>query len=350
MRSTTRSSAPAEVTPPEDYGFFGPESVTWKVWSYPTSIVLGFLRAVVIEELDPFLVASVEQSGQVKARPRLRYDRTMQYFATVKFGDAASVLRAADVLMKIHTRAVGVEPLTGRTFDANDPDSQLWIHLTAWHSILYTYEVFGRGKLTADEEAQYWEECALAAEFQTIDPADVPRTREGIRRYFADYRPRLVGSEVAQDMMDFLLDAQTVVLPESLPAPVRYALNAVLRRGVIATMPRWMRRLGATTQSRRTDVVATALIRPVMRALARSPRLELLILRHFSPLTEPILAPVLLGVTPRRPVVRTPAEARAEYGHVATRDQYTAILAARARREGPRPYARDHREVPLEIA
>jgi uncharacterized protein (DUF2236 family) len=61
----------------QDYGFFGPDSVTWKVWRYPTSIVLGFLRAVVIEELDPHLVASVDQSGQVKQRPKLRYDRTM---------------------------------------------------------------------------------------------------------------------------------------------------------------------------------------------------------------------------------------------------------------------------------
>jgi uncharacterized protein (DUF2236 family) len=60
-----------------DYGFFGPESVTWKVWSYPTSLAIGFLRAVVVEELDPFLLASVAQSGQVQARPRLRYDRTM---------------------------------------------------------------------------------------------------------------------------------------------------------------------------------------------------------------------------------------------------------------------------------
>jgi len=132
-----------------DYGFFGPESVTWKVWSYPTSLALGFLRAVVVEELDPFLLASVAQSGQVQARPRLRYDRTMQYFATVKFGDTASVLAAADTLMKIHSRAVGTDPVTGRPFDANDPDSQLWIHLTAWHSILYTYEVFGPGKLPA---------------------------------------------------------------------------------------------------------------------------------------------------------------------------------------------------------
>ena len=42
-----------EFTPHEDYGFFGPDSVTWKVWTYPTSLTVGFQRAVVVEELDP---------------------------------------------------------------------------------------------------------------------------------------------------------------------------------------------------------------------------------------------------------------------------------------------------------
>ena len=37
----------------------------------------------------------------------------MQYFATIKFGDAESVLRASDTLMKIHARAVGHDPVTG---------------------------------------------------------------------------------------------------------------------------------------------------------------------------------------------------------------------------------------------
>ena len=225
-----RLPSASKVTPHEDYGFFGPDSVTWKVWTYPTSLTIGFQRSVVIEELDPHLVASVEQSGQVKLRPKLRYDRTMQYFATVKFGDAESVLRASDTLVKIHSRAVGEDPITGGRYDANDPASQLWIHLTAWHSILYTYEIFGPGKLTEAEEEQYWAECALAAEFQTIDPADVPRTRDGVRAYFAAYRPRLVGSEVAQSMMDFLLDANTIVLPERM----RWLLTAPIHRDLVA--------------------------------------------------------------------------------------------------------------------
>ena len=48
-----------DVRPAEDYGFFGPGSVTWRVWSYPTSLTVGFQRAVVVEELDPSLVAAV---------------------------------------------------------------------------------------------------------------------------------------------------------------------------------------------------------------------------------------------------------------------------------------------------
>lgn len=333
----------------QDYGFFGPDSVTWKVWSYPTSVVLGFLRAVVVEELDPFLVASVDQSGQVKARPRLRYDRTVQYFATVMFGDAESVLAAADTLMKIHSRAVGIEPITGRTYDANDPDSQLWIHLTAWHSLLYTYEVFGPGKLSEDEENQYWAECARAAGLQTIDPADVPRSRAGVAAYFENHRPRLVGSEVAQDMMNFLLEAQNDVLPRWVPWPVRRLVTAVVRRGVIATMPRWMRDLGALPQSRVTDLLAVALIRPTALVVSRSARGQLALLRQLSPRTVPVVAPVLLGIPPENPTVRTLDEARTEYGHTPARDQYAQLLTARRRDEGPRPYPRDHHEDVLEF-
>src|SRR4051812_36886196 len=95
------------VDPHEDYGFFGPESVTWKVWSYPTSLTVGFQRAVVVEELDPALVASVDDTKAIRTRPRTRYDRTLRYFAMVAFGGSRSTLKAADVLVKIHSKAIG---------------------------------------------------------------------------------------------------------------------------------------------------------------------------------------------------------------------------------------------------
>ncbi|WP_320670606.1 oxygenase MpaB family protein [Patulibacter defluvii] len=304
------------IVPHEDHGFFGPDSVTWRVWSYPTSLTVGFQRAVVIEELDPALIAAVDQTDAVRYRPRTRYDRTLRYFALVAFGSTRATSKAADVLVKVHSKAVGIEPLSGNGYDANDPHSQLWIHLTAWHSILYAYERYGPGKLSAEDEARYWQECAVAAELQTCDPADVPRTREGIRAYFAEMRPRLAGSEAAQSMMDHLLNAEVMLppLPRVL-APARWVVNRVLRAATIATMPRWMRKLGGLRQPRAVDVLVRPLMRVSFAVAHLSRRLELVLLGYLSPATVPVVAPILLGIPPQRPETLTPAEARERYGY-----------------------------------
>src|SRR5919108_2756254 len=105
LRALVRRNHRRQIEPMEDYGWFGPESVTWRVWSYPTSPTVGFSRSVVIEELDPFLVAPVTVSSKIYSQPRVRYDRTLKYFATVMFADSRKVVKAAEVLMKVHARA-----------------------------------------------------------------------------------------------------------------------------------------------------------------------------------------------------------------------------------------------------
>jgi uncharacterized protein (DUF2236 family) len=304
------------VQPHEDYGFFGPDSVTWRVWSYPTSLTVGFQRAVVVEELDPALVASVDATGAIRDRPRTRYDRTLRYFALVAFGDSATTLKAADVLVKVHSKAIGIEPLSGQPYDANDPHSQLWIHLTAWHSILYVYEKYGPGRLSPEDEEQYWAECAVAAELQTCDPADVPRTRAGIRAYFEEMRPQLVGSPTARSTMDHLLRAD-VMLPPMPTAlrPLTWIVTRTLRVATIATMPLWMREMSGLPQRRVTDALVTPVMRVAFWFAHLSRRSELASLRVLSPATVPVVAPILLGIPPRRPETLTPAEARARYGY-----------------------------------
>ena len=44
----------------DDYGFFGPGSPTWKVWTSPTALI-GFQRSVVLEHFDPHLAAAVAE-------------------------------------------------------------------------------------------------------------------------------------------------------------------------------------------------------------------------------------------------------------------------------------------------
>ncbi|MGH8539232.1 MAG: oxygenase MpaB family protein, partial [Stenotrophobium sp.] len=252
MATAIRTSQNSKVKAHEDYGFFGPDSPTWKVWAYPTALTIGFQRSVVVEELDPFLLAAVNSSRRIYTNPKTRYDRTIRYFATVAVSDARSAITASEMLVRVHSKAVGIEPVSGKRFDANDPDSQLWIHMTGWHSVLKAYEMYGPGKLSPADEARYWQECAIAAELQTCAPADVPRTREGVRKYFEAIRPRLAASEMTQSTMNYLLDGTKVIHMDKLPwiaRPFVKITGLFLRAATIATMPRYMRKLAGIRQS-----------------------------------------------------------------------------------------------------
>lgn len=328
------------ATRPLDHGFFGPGSPTWRVWGHPTSVSVGFQRAVVVEELDPYLVAAVEATNKVRYKPRSRYDRTLKYFATVALGDSASAIKASETLVNVHARAVGIEPVSGQPYDANAPESQLWIHLTAWHSVLYAYERYGPGRLSPADERRYWEECAVAAELQTCDPADVPRTREGVREYFERMRPQLAASEVTQAMMRHLLDA-TVIYPP-LPRVLRPGarmVGAVLRAATIATMPRWMQDLAGLRQPRIAGAVAGALYRAHVRVIARSTELKLRTLSLISPSTRPVVEPAFRGVAPEHDEVVTPAQARERTGGLPPVELWRRLRAKRPLPEARPPAA-----------
>jgi uncharacterized protein (DUF2236 family) len=319
---------PPDVEPMADYGFFGPDSVTWKVWGHTTTPVIGFQRAVVVEELDPALIASVDATGANYDRPHTRYDRTVRYFSMVAVADSESVIKAADVLVKVHSKAIGTEPVSGNKYDANDPQSQLWILLTGWHSVLKAYEMYGGGKLTPEEENRYWAECAIAAEFQTCDPKDVPTDSEGVRAYFEQMRPHLAVSEAALRMMDHLLNAK-VILPPAPPAlkPAVEIINWFLRAGTIATMPRWMRRLSGFDQPRIVDVGVRPVLRVSFGVINRIPRLKLAVAGLIAPSMVPVAAPYILGIAPRSMEVLTPGEARRRYGYARPADAHLELRA-----------------------
>lgn len=297
-----------------DAGFFGPDSVTWRVWAYPTSTVMGFQRAVGIEELDPFLVAAVDATQRIRDFPAKRYDYTVQYFATVAFGDTRSVVKASQALTRMHARNTGIEPLSGEPFDANNPDSQLWILITAWHSILKVYEMYGPGPLSTADEAQYWAECAIAAEFQTCDPAAVPRTRDEVRAYFEKVRPGLVASPVATETFEYLINP--ISLMPGLPGILRpgaKVINRIVRASIIATLPPWMRQQTGIDQPAWVDRAVAPWIRMAFGFASRVPQLEIQVLKLISPHTIAVVEPVLYGVHNGRRPVCTPAAAFAAH-------------------------------------
>ncbi|MGA8988556.1 oxygenase MpaB family protein, partial [Aeromicrobium sp.] len=227
---------------------------------------------------------------------------------------------------RIHSRIRGTEPLSGTTYDPNDPAGQLWIHLTQWHSVLYVYERFGPGRLSFEEEEQYWAECRTAATFQTIDPDSVPRNRAEMRAYYARVRPDLAASTAAIEHVRIILETANPFVTAA-PGRLRFLrpiLRPLARRATIATLPAWMRSQVGIRQSRLTDAVVTALIRPMFRMIARRPRVMADLLRAVSPLAHPVIAPVILGIAPELPETVPVAEAWRRAARPTPREQHLA--------------------------
>jgi uncharacterized protein (DUF2236 family) len=288
----------------DDYGLFGPDSPSWKVWAAPTALI-GFQRAVVLEHFDPYLAAAVADSAGIYTDPSGRLDRTLAYFLTVAVADGRTAVGVSDALMRIHVRAKGIEPITGSRYSANNPDAQLWIHITGWHSVLKCYERYGPGPLSPADERRFWAESRIAAELQTCRPADVPATRDEVRQYFADVRGRLCTSEHADRAMRYLLHT-----PRDRGFRL-WAGSRVLAPAAIATLPKWMRHMGNFTQSGAVDAAVTPVARAWVKALsANNFRPMVAVARHIAPETADVLVAHLTAPPPVSPTTVTPAEVR----------------------------------------
>jgi uncharacterized protein (DUF2236 family) len=301
MRASKDMKA-AKLRPREDWGFFGPDSPTWKVWSSPTALI-GFQRSVVLEHFDPFLAAAVADSRGIYTNPLGRFDRTLDYFLTVAIADGRTAAEASELLMKIHAKATGIEPLSGLPYSANDPESQLWIHVTGWHSVLLCYERYGPGPLSAAEEERYWADCVVAAELQTCEPADVPRSRADVRAYFAAVRPRLATSERANAAMHYLLRT-----PRDAADTRLWGGSRLMAPATIATLPMWMRELGGFDQPAVVDRAIVPATRIAIRAIT-VPALRRAVLDALAPRTGASYEHWMAQDKPLRAETTTPATA-----------------------------------------
>jgi uncharacterized protein (DUF2236 family) len=288
----------------DDYGFFGPGSPTWKVWTSPTALI-GFQRSVVLEHFDPHLAAAVADSSGIYRDPSGRLDRTLVYFLTVAVADGRTVVAASDALLRVHAKATGVDPVTGTRYSANNPTSQLWIHVTGWHSVLKCYERYGPGPLSPAEEARFWAESQIAAELQTCKSTDVPGSRDEVRHYFADVRDRLCTSEHADRAMRYLLWT-----PRSKGLRL-WGGSRLMAPAAIATLPMWMRHLGGFDQPAAVDAAIVPAARMAVRAMSLgNSRPMLAVARWLVPHTAEVYAQHLAAGTPAAPRTVTPAEAR----------------------------------------
>jgi uncharacterized protein (DUF2236 family) len=164
-----------------DPGLFGPNSVSWQVHG-ETTVLFGGARALLMQAAHPLLIASARHTGFYKRNPWQRLERTLQLTYAITFGTVGEATRAVEHINEVHRFVRGVDEVTGRPYDAFDPDLLLWVHACLVDSALL-FEELTVGRLDDDGRERFHQEQMVIGEMLGLSSARIPPTVPELRAY-----------------------------------------------------------------------------------------------------------------------------------------------------------------------
>jgi uncharacterized protein (DUF2236 family) len=190
----------------DDLGYFGPDSVSWQVHKEVT-VLFGGARALLMQAAHPLVIAGAGQTGMFERNPWKRLQRTLVLTYTLTFGTKAQADAAAEKINDVHARINGVDPITGRAYDALDPHLLLYVHACLVDSALL-FEERTVGALDDVGRQRFHEEQMLAAEMCLVPRDSIPPTVPALRAWLADVEDRgeLLVTDNARKVAELFLD------------------------------------------------------------------------------------------------------------------------------------------------
>jgi uncharacterized protein (DUF2236 family) len=164
-----------------DPGYFGPDSMMWKV-NREITVLFGGARALLMHAAHPLIAAGARQTSFYQRDPWKRLIRTLSLQNSVTFGTKDEAKESANKINKLHEVIKGEDKVTGGYYDALDQEQLLWVHACLQVSSIYFYEKTVR-KLTENEKNQYHLENTLAAKLVLVDINQMPKTHEELKQW-----------------------------------------------------------------------------------------------------------------------------------------------------------------------
>ncbi|MDQ1568058.1 MAG: hypothetical protein QOF96_2938 [Actinomycetota bacterium] len=240
-----------------DQGWFGPDSVTWRVHA-DTSMLVAGMTAFALQTLHPRAMAGVWDHSAFGGDFFGRTRRTGEFVQGVVYDPSAAAERRCASLRRIHDRVVGHTP-DGRPYSAGDPDLLEWVHVTEYLAIASANRRFAAHPMSRAELDTYVAEVARVG--SAVGVVDPPRTWAELDAAFRRHAPALAVGEQAATAVRYLEN------PPFLPAVARPPWRAVWA-GSLACLPPLGRTLLRTTEPPLPEVAACrALVRAVGRLL-----------------------------------------------------------------------------------
>jgi uncharacterized protein (DUF2236 family) len=275
--------------------WFRPADPIWQVHCDP-SMMVGGLRALLVQSLHPLAMAGVAGHSGFKGDPWGRLQRTSLFIATTTYAPIPDAEQLLARIRGIHRRVNGVAD-DGSPYAAGDPHLLAWVHAAEAHSFLTAFQAYAARPLSpADADTYVAQIGTVSARLGVLSP---PQTVADLEELIAAYRPELRASTAALEAADFLLHDP----PLRRMARVGYRPFAV---GAVAITPSWVRaELGLGTGSARANRVAMRVCSSTLRTLrwaidhpADQPRPD-----GWSHQPPDAATPVRPARTPSRPAV-----------------------------------------------
>ena len=188
-----------------DPGYFGPQSMMWKI-NKEITVLFGGARALLMHAAHPLIAAGARQTSFYQRDPWKRLIRTLSLQNSVTFGTKLEADESAHRINKLHEVIKGKDSVSGGIYDALDHEQLLWVHACLQISSIYFYEKTVK-KLSVEEKDLYHQENMIAADLVLVDTKEMPQTHNELKDWVTtksrekDY---LILTDVAEDVKDII--------------------------------------------------------------------------------------------------------------------------------------------------
>lgn len=251
-----------EPTPEEmgDPGWFGPDSVAWRVHADPSMLIAG-IAAFTLQSLQPLAMAGVAEHSSFSIDFMHRARRTADFVQCVVYGSSIEAERTCAMVRRMHERVVGTAP-DGRSYEANDPELLDWVHIAEYAMVVSANRRFSADPLTRAEMDTYIGEVArVGTELGVPDP---PTTWVELNESLERHRPSLALTEYASNGLGFLEN------PSMIPA-VGMPVWRAIWHGAVASLPPIARELLHLREPNPIELGATRAVLRVLGAPGAEP-------------------------------------------------------------------------------
>lgn len=189
------------LEPPGDPGFFGPNSMAWRVHANPVALAVGGVAAVILELAEPRVRTGVWEHSTFRTDPLARMRRTGEATMITTYGPTRAAEARVAMVTRMHERVGGVTP-EGRPYRALEPELMSWVHVTAGWGFLNAHRRYVQPAMSlADQDRYYAEGGRLGRAFGAVDP---PASVAQVRALFGRMQPKLVPHPIIGEFLEIV--------------------------------------------------------------------------------------------------------------------------------------------------